>query len=246
MKKFTSGFALLCALPFFSLSAVAADTVWNFDSTQTSLYVDNYHTGNTLTTTQNGQSLSVTAWSGKEHKRVESAIVGANQWGLLATNEVQGRSRNNQFNDSHYIDNEHSSDMLLFSFENSVNVSGLSLGSVGNDFDLSIAGFSSIPILTGKTWENIASQAVFKESYSNADFSHSNTLSFSNIVTEAKYWLIGAYNTNFGGNTFWTGEKDYFKLVSLTTHFSPRVDVPAPATALLFGALGMLVLRRRK
>ncbi|WP_018982939.1 exosortase-dependent surface protein XDP1 [Salinimonas chungwhensis] len=245
MKKFTSGIAILCALPFISLSALAADTVWNFNSSQAHLNIDNKRAGNTLSTFQNGQSLEVTAWSGKESKRVKSAIIGANEWGLLATNTGQGHSKG-EYNDGHYIDNEQSSDMLLFSFENSVSVSGLRLGAVYNDRDLSIAAFSSMPILAGRSWENIANQAVFKESYSNADFSHSNTLSFSNIVTEAKYWLIGAYNTNFGGNTFWTGEKDYFKLVSLTTHFSPRVDVPAPATALLFGALGMLVLRRRK
>ncbi|MBD3587355.1 hypothetical protein HHX48_16585 [Salinimonas sp. HHU 13199] len=241
MNKFIKNVALICSVTFVPSQVMAADTIWNFNPYKSELSYDNQGFGNQITTTQNNQTLNITAWSGTDTGEIEASKIGANEWGLLNSNKIQkGRNK-----DSHYIDNAYSTDMLLFSFDDSVSVSGLSLGYTQNDHDLSIAAFHSIPLLTGNTWANVASQAIFTKSFSNTEFSNSNTLSFSSVATEAKYWLIGAYNANFGGDSAWTQHRDYMKLVSLTTHYAPSANVPAPASAFLFALLGLVALKRR-
>lgn len=241
MNKFLNTVALICSVTFVPAQVNAADTVWNFNPYKSELSLNNQGYGNELTTTQNNQTLNITAWSGTDYGAIAGSKISANEAGLLNYNKIQkGYSK-----DSHYIDNAYSNDMLLFSFDDSVSVSGLSLGYTHNDHDLSVAAFHSIPLLSGNTWANVASQAIFTKSFSNTEFSNSNTLSFSNVATEAKYWLIGAYNSNFGGNSIWSKENDYMKLLTLTTHYAPSASVPAPASAFLFALLGLVALRRR-
>lgn len=232
MKKVLRNVVLLCALPLTALPAIAADTVWNFDNP----YNLKNRTGNY------GSSYSTSI--GDVSVKVEGYSVFGDYYfpSTLGVWSGSGMGSSHWLDEQHTIDNIGTSDFLLFSFSDAVNVSDIKLGYVerGKDSDVSVAAFDSLDSINYSNWTSIIDSAIYSTSYNNVANVSPDLSSFGSA---AKYWLIGAYNSVFGGNL--SSHNDSFKLLALTTT-TPKVDVPAPATALLFGALGLLVLRRRK
>jgi len=240
---------------FVTSSSFASETVWDFTTSNsaTTSFGSGSGTssyGNSLTFNQNGNSVNVTAWADTNEvssgsDKIESATAANNYWGLLNYNRNSG--------DEHYVDNNGDFEMLLLDFGDAVSLTSIDLGSYSNDSDVSIGAFTSMPTLNGSTWSSVASSAFFTTSFSNignAAYAINNLK--NNIVVEARYWLIGAYNTAFGGNTGWTGAKDYIKIAGITTKnaLSPKPDdstaVPEPSSLAIFACFGMALLWRRR
>lgn len=234
MKKVLRNVFVLCALPLISLPTIAADTVWNFDNPYNlNNRIGNY--GSSYSTSVGDVSVNVLGWSYDSH---ENKLVSSS----LGVWSGSGMGSLNSKYDQHTIDNYGRSDFLLFSFSDAVNVSDIKLGYVerGYDSDVSVAAFDSLGSIDFTSWSSAIDSAIYSTSYNNVANVSPDLSSFGSA---AKFWLIGAYNKVFGGDL--DRHYDKFKLLALTTS-TPKVDVPAPATALLFGALGLLVLRRRK
>ena len=230
--------ALLKTLGVVSLLAVgitgaqAADTTWTFDGSN--MTSTGWHYGNTITKTVNGSTVTINSFSDSYRGAggyVYNAATGIYSGGLGITGH---------YYDQHTIDNYSGTDMLLFDFGSAVSLAGVDIGYVrdGYNSDVSIAAFDTLTGLDRTSWGAVLDTAIFKTSFADVENNPITT-----IATEARYWLIGAYNSVFGGDS--ESGYDKFKILALQTN--DPVDVPAPATALLmvFG-LGLVGLRRRQ
>ncbi|MCW8093032.1 exosortase-dependent surface protein XDP1 [Alteromonas sp. ASW11-130] len=257
--KMGKRFSLVCALYFGIINTpYAEDTTWNFANVTDS----GNHYGNEINISQSGQNVSVSAWAdsgvtwdrngrGRLNGSIETAKIDSNGWGLLNYNRLYDYYSGNKRADGHMVDNHLGTDMLLFSFEEAVSLSRLNLGwaqggTSGRTSDISIAAFSELPALEGSDWSEVVNSTTLSFSGTFASVS-TGGYDLTSIATEAKYWLIGAYNSVFGTARSASPGNDGFKLLALTTHAKePTGDVSAPATgALMIAVLGLVIYRRR-
>lgn len=106
--------------------------------------------------------------------------------------------------------------------------------------------------INGLTWDNINSSYSTGSGY--AQVKNSGGYYIDSIVADtnetlqaSKIWLIGAFNSVFGGNSSWEGN-DGFKLASVSYSIpTTTTDIPEPSTLAIFGlALIGLASKRRK
>jgi hypothetical protein len=249
-KLFTLRNTILAAsMTLTSFVSVATDTTsWDFttNSKTTSYggYSNNYD-GNELDFSESGVNLSVSAWSDTKEisgdDAIETATVGNNKWGLL--NE-------NQNADSHYVDNANDYDMLLFSFDEFVTITDINIYTGTSDSDISIAAFDSLPTLEGETWAEVVSNAIFSTSFSDIGTGWSS-LESETATYEAQYWLIGAYNSEFG-SIGKDRSDDYLKIAGITTVTGegpdpkPPTDVAEPSSLAVLASFGLFAFWRRR
>lgn len=187
-------------------------------------------------------------------------------YGYAMTNKDHG----GQLSDWHTIDNNQSDykfdfDMVLFSFSEKVSLTDTSfkyLTGAGNENQLTVVGFSNIDIFknTGSSqtsWTDIANSSaitsVFHSNISTAANGKGNYSVTYPTFTDAKYWLVGAYNTFFDPNTSASDiSGSGFKLSALgfsvdRTPDTPSTEVSEPGMLALMGlGLGMLAWRRKR
>ncbi|WP_432459816.1 MULTISPECIES: exosortase-dependent surface protein XDP1 [unclassified Agarivorans] len=241
---------LLVASCALSLSAVAAEQVWDFDDG--TLSGTNY--GNTLDL----DGLSVQGWSDTGTRREDETLANtrlsySDYWGLMSKNQDERSG-----SPSHAIDsfgNDH--DMVLLSFDQSVNLSGFTLGWAYEDYgysssssaDVSVLAYSGsdTPVLYGQTWDDLAGLGWTTE----AEVADADEFAYQAIDSSAssKYWLIGAYNPIFG-SFGWSDNNDAFKLAGAKATpgedpLQPATSVPEPGTVMLL-AMGLFGLALRK
>lgn len=200
--------------------------------------------------------VAVSAWSDTRatHNSYDGNVELAHElsnWygGLTVTNQDSG--------DSHYIDNYYYNDfdMILFSFDKAVTLSGASFNSADSTNgvnDVTVAGLSD-DVLTyfnsgTSSWADIAGKAI---SGATGHFGISSLQSTFEGLTSAKYWLVGAYNSVFEGDNN-QHNKLGFKLSSINVRLSgpsasePPNQVSEPgALALMSLGLGLVLYRRK-
>lgn len=157
---------------------------------------------------------------------------------------------------NHAVDNEAGDyDMHLLSFDEIVKLTTLDLGWYQTDTDISILAFNGTSFnsssLLGKKWQDLIGNGwQLVGNYYNVDYgTNSGAVNQGGITSQ--YWLVGAYNSNFG-NVFSGPNKDkstgndYYKLKGVVVE-RPPVKLPEPGSLLLLalGLLGLSAARRR-
>ena len=252
--------ASLVTMSFASLATSTTgpsdDTYWNFRSNglaatngQGTTWGSGANFGNNMLLSNDGIEVTITAWpdtgevSGDD--KIESAAVSRNNSGLLNYNRHY-----NDNNDGHYVDNSGDTDMLLFTFNELVSITGINLGYFSDDSDISIAAFDSLPTLQGQTWANVASAASYSASFSDLDTSN-YSIATSTAGVDSKYWVIGAYNGAFGSPGWSTGN-DHLKLAGISTVAGtgpdpkPPTDVAEPSSLAVLASFGLFAVWRRR
>ena len=174
-------------------------------------------------------------------------------------------------NDGHHgVDNIGTHELVLFDFgSKSVSLTQLSLGYIWYDADISVLAYTGggTPTLTdviyssdseGLTgtggWEVVGNYDVdgrYQNDFYGTSGNYTQTIDSGN--TKSSYWIVAAYNKQFGNDCDPTGfckdGKDYFKVRTLTAKHHkkppPTNEVPVPGTFLL-SALGIALLASRR
>lgn len=168
---------------------------------------------------------------------------------------------------SHSADNQYGADAIRLRFSEQVTLQQVFIGwngtdnVTGGDSDISIfrwAGPGAPGAVVGANVTNMAASGW--KLVSNAPNVGANGGSSSGSVgtlnvnletptaTASSYWLISAYNTNFGGNLDGGSPKlDYFKLTGIVAQSNGN-KTPEPSSLALMGVAfaGMMAVRRRK
>lgn len=250
LRSIVIGTALLTA----SVATFATETTWDFTGALASSENNDSQWGSGRTygneLSFNGGALKVNAWADTKDNdnpdTIRNAAAARNSSGLLSYNRDDGNGSNNQ----HAIENSGGdTDMLLFSFDELVTITNINIGWFNNDTDISIAAFNSVPTLNEQTWAQVAGDAFYTASFSNIGggvSSLSSPTAHQGVVNEAKYWLIGAYNSSFGHVN--SSLDDFIKIAGITTKTTPTTDnvVAEPGTLAFFASFGAFMMWRRR
>jgi hypothetical protein len=260
-------FVLSVLLAFIATTSIsyAEVTIWEFRAGTANYEVEKsgYYFGNQLSIDSDNDGtpeLTIQAWADTGcgwncgiDSELGQGYASTNSSGLLNYN--LDASNKELTGEEHVIDNKDGDvDMMLFTFAESTALTGIDIGWFNNDSDVSIAAFTTLPTLEGNNWSNIASQSIFSASFSNlgtAPYTLVNEI--SNVVVEAKYWLIGAYSSIFGDSGANDNHSDQFKIASITTQTSDVIpsdpdvtEVAEPSTIAIFASFGLFLMWRRK
>lgn len=168
----------------------------------------------------------------------------------------------------HAMDNDpaaaNTPDLILLKFDTAVALDSITVGWNQSDADITVMAYTGngggAPVIQGKTAANLTSGGAgsgwslirnlgdqapdVATSSSSVDITRSNWNS-GNVVSS--WWLVSAYNSNFGGGGNFDSVLDYVKLFSVASKDVPG-QVSEPGTLAMVGIaiLGALGVRRRK
>lgn len=246
----------------------AESTTWNFAAGTPNYDVDNTGDayGNTLSIDSDDDGtpeLTIQAWADTgpgwakgDDDEVFQGFASTSSYGLLNYNlDTDDDDLRGEY---HAIDNKgRDTDMMFFTFTESVALTGIDIGWAGYDTDVSIVAFNTLPTLEGNTWSAIVDQSFFSASFSNlglAPYALANVDAVSGAIIEAQYWLIGAYNSIFGDSGASDYYADSFKIATITTKPKdkdkpspkPPTEVSEPSTIAMFASFGLFLMWRRR
>jgi len=218
----------------FAASALATPVTVNL-APNTTGYV------NSFSYTSTEANFGVTGWS---NKATGNKAIAQDQ---IARWAGSGIGVENQNSPQHAVDNSSGDyDALLFSFNKVVDLSGLGIGWYSGDADVSLLAYTgAAPFSGGLTGFGSSWSALLGAGWSvvgNYNRNGTGNFSVNAADTQSQYWLVGAYNNDFGGSL--STKNDYFKLNSISFE---AVKVPEPSAFFLIalGLLGLVGARRR-
>lgn len=186
-------------------------------------------------------NLTLTGWSNKSTGNKAIAQDQIARW------SGSGVGVENQNSPQHAVDNSSGDyDALLFSFSKVVDLNKLGIGWYQTDADVSVLAYTGATPFAGNlngfgsNWAALLSNGW--SVVGNYNRNGTGTFNVNPADVKSQYWLVGAYNSAYGGSL--SQKNDYFKLNSVTFE---AVKVPEPGTVLLFamGLLGLVAARRR-
>lgn len=185
----------------------------------------------TFSGTSAGQTITVTAsgWS-IQGSQVTSGYLGAYSNGLGVTNRSEGNGGNN----THTIDNNASTDFVLFQFSNPVDLLSANLRKYG-DTDVTFMALSNLPTHA----MTLSSFLTSIGSSSNNLGDSSNRLALEGTAVISNIWAVSA---RYGAND----TNDSFKLRTINVNAAPAVPEPATWAMMLLGFFGIGAVMRRK
>jgi hypothetical protein len=145
----------------------------------------------------------------------------------------------------HAVDNNGRYDSILFTFSQAITLAQVVIGwptsTPPNDSDISVLAYtgSGAPTLDGKTFANMMSiTGGWKLAGNYADAANLSAVNVNgaNGYT-SQYWLLAAYNPNFGTTAGLDTGNDYVKFLTIAGNKPGRV--PEPNVLLLFGIAAM-------
>ncbi len=156
---------------------------------------------------------------------------------------------------NHAVDNEAGDyDMHLLSFDEMVKLTALDIGWYQTDTDISILAFNGTSFdsssLLGKKWQDLIGNGwQLVGNYYNVDYGPNNGAVNQGGIT-SQYWLVGAYNSNFGNvfsgpNIDKSKGNDYYKLKGVVVERPVKLPEPSSVLLLALSLLGLCVARRR-
>lgn len=265
-------FASLTLLAAATLPSLAA-TTWSHTDGTCGAVGNGATMGNSCSATKDSVTATVRAYSNSDADGTWATAALTRYSGGFGVNNGKANSSDpgEGGDPEHAIDNNGLTDAVLFKFSSSMSLSALSIGWSSGDADISVMAWtgSGDPVNAGNS-----GGALFNSNTSTTttpaggwtlignfgdvnDLNPSGSagnLNFTTNVTSS-WWLVSAYNANFGGSCTKSlsdsacgGGNDYFKLLSVTgTPSQPGSDTPEPATLALAGlaVFGMGVARRR-
>lgn len=234
--------------------------------------VDGGNNFNQFSVTQDGMTINVSGWSDTVNDPVgafDDVIERAKDldkynggWAMENADEpgnycnTNGHSADN-FGNCDYIDY----DFFMLEFDEAVSLTSATFSWINGSASqnqVSIVSLNETAIngnggnINGLTWDSINSSYSTGSGYAqvknNGSYYIDNVIADTNETLQAsKMWLIGAFNSVFGGNSGLEGN-DGFKLASVGFNVpTPDSDIPEPSTLAIFGlALVGLVSKRRK
>lgn len=195
----------------------------------------------TFNYTSTEANVAVTGWSNKSTGNKAIAQDQIARW------SGSGIGVENQNSPQHAVDNSSGDyDALLFSFNKVVDVSKLGIGWYQTDADVSLLAYTGITPFAGNlngfgsNWAALLSNGW--SVVGNYNRNGTGTFNVNPVDVKSQYWLVGAYNSAFGGSL--SQKNDYFKLNSITFE---AVKVPESSTLwlLAMGLVGLVAARRR-
>ncbi len=182
--------------------------------------------------------------------------------GVSASGEATGTP-------NHAMDNNGSTELMVFRFDKDVIIDKVVLGWTYQDADISLLRWTGAAAptlgtaLAGKTVSGLTSLANtwgLVGHYDGVGGSISNstqqsldvTLDVNAGGTASSWWIVSAYNSGYGGTSLGNTTSDYMKVLALVSQNpkppAPGTGVPEPGSLALMGAglLGLLAARRKR
>jgi len=260
------------ALVLMSTSTLASVTTTNFGSVS-----DTGTNFNEFSVSAGGVNITVSGWADTDSfsgsgnnpltgdDKIRKAVdfdKNGNGWSMENADEKNPNGSSTGYGGYHHsADNftggSQDYDMFLLEFSEEVNLSAATYswryGSTGQN-QVSVAALSN-GNLNGKSWTQVKNNQTMSSGYSQMQWNSGYYTDFTNNSsnvdgTFSKFWLIGALNTVFGGNSNLEGN-DGMKLagISFTKEDTPPpVAVAEPTTLAIFGLAlaGFFATNRRK
>lgn len=242
MKKMKFSGMVFVVLLIGIFSGEGAIQAASFSFTSSSGSTSGTGLGNSVVRTDDGVTVTATAWSLSTVSTSSFQAARINLWGtgmgVCNFGEVS-----NCTNPRHPVDNSGYTDFLLFSFSKSVELTSAFLTAWASDFDATLwAGTNSLNLdqqtLAGAGLNVGSIESTFNGTASAGSTTRTINLStsFSNPVD---WFLISASinNTDYG---------DSFKFKTLTVSVPTENAVPEPTTIILFGTglMGLIAAKR--